>query len=45
MLVIIILSDNASFDVVGNTDGTTIYYEHETGTDQVNAGGAVTPIT
>ena len=37
-------SNNSSFDVVGNTDGTTIYYEHETGTDQVNAGGAVTPI-
>ena len=38
-------SDNASFDVVGNTDGTTIYYEHETGTDQVNAGGSITAIT
>ena len=36
--------DDASFDVVGNTDGITIYYEHETGTDQVNAGGAVTAI-
>ncbi|MAU55351.1 MAG: hypothetical protein CL899_00230, partial [Dehalococcoidia bacterium] len=38
-------SDNASFDVVGNTDGTSIYYEHETGTDQVNAGGVITAIT
>ena len=38
-------SDNASFDVVGNTDGTSIYYEHETGTDQVNAGGVVTAVT
>ena len=37
-------SDDASFDVTGNTDGSTIYYEHETGTDQVDAGGAVTPI-
>jgi hypothetical protein len=37
--------DNASFDVVGNTDGITIYYEHETGTDQVDAGGVVTAIT
>ncbi len=26
---------NNSYDVVGNTDGCTIYYEHETGTDQV----------
>jgi hypothetical protein len=26
---------DSSFDVVGNTEGTTIYYEHETGTDQV----------
>ena len=38
-------SDDASFDVVGNTDGITIYYEHETGTDQVNAGGVITAIT
>jgi len=37
-------SSNSSYDVVGNTDGCTIYYEHETGTDQVDAGGAVTPI-
>ena len=37
-------SDNVSFDVVGNTDGITIYYEHETGTDQVNAGGVITAI-
>ena len=38
-------SDDASYDVVGNTNGTTIYYEQETGTDQVNAGGAVTAVT
>jgi hypothetical protein len=38
------VSDNASFDVVGNTDGSAIYYQHETGTDQVNAGGAITAI-
>ena len=37
-------ADDVSFDVVGNTDGVTIYYEHETGTDQINAGGAVTAI-
>ena len=37
-------TDNNSFDVIGNTDGTSIYYEHETGTDQVNAGGVVTAI-
>ena len=34
---------DTSFDVVGNTDGTTIYYEHETGNNQV-AGGATTAI-
>jgi len=37
-------SDNASYDVTGNTDGSTIYYKQETGTDQVNAGGAVTAV-
>ena len=37
--------DNVSFDVVGNTDGIAIYYEHETGTDQVDAGGVITAIT
>ena len=37
-------SNNASSDVVGNTDGLTIYYNQETGTDQINAGGAVTAI-
>ena len=37
-------SSNSSYDVVGNTDGCTTYYEHETGTDQVDAGGAVTAI-
>jgi hypothetical protein len=35
---------DTSFDVVGNTEGRTTYYEHETGTDQVK-GGAVTAIT
>jgi len=34
---------DTSFDVVGNTDGSTIYYQHETGTDQVK-GGATTAI-
>jgi hypothetical protein len=36
--------NDSSFDVVGNTDGRTTYYEHETGTDQVK-GGTVTAIT
>ena len=35
---------DTSFDVVGNTDGRTVYYQHETGTDQVK-GGATTAIT
>ena len=30
-------SDDTSFDVVGNTDGTTIYFEHETGVNQQEA--------
>jgi len=38
-------ADDVSYDVVGNTDGITIYYEHETGTDQVDAGGVITAIT
>ena len=38
-------TDDDSYDVIGNTDGITIYYEHETGTDQINAGGAVTAVT
>jgi hypothetical protein len=37
-------TDNASFDVTGNTDGTTIYYQQETGTDQVDAGGSITAV-
>ena len=37
-------SDNSSYDVIGNTDGTSIYFEHEKGTDQV-ASGTVTAIT
>ncbi len=37
-------SSNNSYDVVGNTDGCTIYYEHETGTDQVTTT-ATTAIT
>jgi hypothetical protein len=38
------VSSNASYDVVGNTEGCTIYYEHETGTDQVTST-AVTAVT
>jgi len=35
---------DTSFDVVGNTDGKTTYYEHETGTDQ-NKNGTITAVT
>ena len=35
---------DTSFDVVGNTDGITTYYQHETGTDQ-NKNGVITAIT
>jgi len=35
---------DTSFDVVGNTEGRTTYYQHETGTDQVK-GGTITAIT
>ena len=31
--------DDASFDVVGNTEGSTIYFEHEKGTDEALASG------
>jgi len=37
-------SDNASYDVTGNTDGSTVYYKHDTGTDQVLAGGVTTAV-
>jgi len=36
-------ANDSSFDVVGNTEGRTTYYQHETGTDQVR-GGATTVI-
>ena len=36
-------ANDSSFDVVGNTEGRTTYYQHETGTDQVR-GGATTAI-
>ena len=39
------ISDDASTDCTGNTDGSSIYYEQESGTDQINAGGATTVIT
>ena len=35
---------DTSFDVVGNTEGRTAYYEHEIGTDQ-NKNGTITAIT
>jgi hypothetical protein len=37
-------NDNASFDVTGNTQGSTIYYNQETGTDEVNAGNIAVAI-
>ncbi len=40
----LIADTDTSFDVVGNTEGRTTYYQHETGTDQVK-GSAVTAIT
>tara|TARA_Y100001972_G_scaffold38887_1_gene48056 strand:- start:899 stop:1678 length:780 start_codon:yes stop_codon:yes gene_type:complete len=36
--------NDSSFDVIGNTEGRTAYYEHETGTDQ-NKNGTITAIT
>jgi hypothetical protein len=36
-------ANDTSFDVVGNTEGRTTYYQHETGTDQVR-GGSTTAI-
>ena len=36
-------STDTSFDVVGNTEGRTSYYEHETGTDQ-NRNGTISAI-
>ena len=38
------ISADDSFDVIGNTDGSTIYYEQESVTDQVDTGGSITPI-
>ena len=35
---------DTSFDVIGNTEGRTSYYEHETGTDQ-NRNGTISAIT
>jgi len=37
-------NDDDSFDVTGNTQGSTVYYAQETGTDQVNTGGVVTAL-
>jgi len=31
-------SDSESFDVIGNTEGISIYFEHETGVNQLEAG-------
>ena len=35
-------SDDASFDVIGNTEGVSVYFEHETGVNQQEAGA--TPV-
>ena len=34
-------ASNDVCDVIGNTDGTTIYYEHETGNNQIGIAGTV----
>ena len=36
--------DDSSFDVTGNTDGITTYFEHETGVNQLEAGAVITAI-
>ncbi len=36
--------DDDSFDVEGNTDGVTTYFEHETGVNQLEAGAVTTAI-
>ena len=36
--------NDTSFDVTGNTDGITIYFEHETGVNQLEAGAVTTAI-
>ena len=38
-------SDNSSYDVIGNTDGTSIYFEHEKGTDEALSTGVVAIIS
>jgi len=35
-------ASGASYDVVGNTEGATTYYQHETGTDQVKSAATTT---
>ncbi len=35
-------ASGTSYDVVGNTEGATTYYQHETGTDQVKASATTT---
>ena len=37
-------TSNDSYDVTGNTNGITVYYEQETGTDQVNTGAVTTAV-
>jgi hypothetical protein len=40
----IMQADDNSFDVEGNTDGVTTYFEHETGVNQLEAGAVTTAI-
>ena len=35
-------ASGTSYDVVGNTEGATTYYQHETGTDQVKSSATTT---
>ena len=35
-------TSGTSYDVVGNTEGATTYYQHETGTDQVKSSATTT---
>jgi hypothetical protein len=35
-------ASGTSYDVVGNTEGATTYYQHETGTDQVKSAATTT---
>ena len=38
----LLMQSGTSYDVVGNTEGATTYYQHETGTDQVKSAATAT---